>query len=330
MEHGEILNSLKSALSLRYNDKIIYQRKVAEALNTNIPSVRRRFSGKNSFTLKEISLISERLDIPIDEIFDNCSSRNSYPLEFLEYSLTHSGRNHNEVFYNTNEMFRYAGQSVNSQLCISCNKLPDVLKANYMGFARFTALQWLYLKFGPDSLVPLSDIPLLPDTEKLLEEYLSHIYSFKNIVCLLNNNIIGDYLSDIRQFYILEYLGREEAEILAAEVEKLLGGGFEKMCTAGRLRNGPEVAIYCTDSYIPSDIYIVESTNVNFTVLFPTPLNTLISKSDNVRLAMGKWFKLWKRPATLISQSGAHIRRQFMDKQYKSLKVFRDFIGAGV
>lgn len=228
MEHGEILNSLKSALSLRYNDKIIYQRKVAEALNTNIPSVRRRFSGKNSFTLKEISLISERLDIPIDEIFDNCSSRNSYPLEFLEYSLTHSGRNHNEVFYNTNEMFRYAGQSVNSQLCISCNKLPDVLKANYMGFARFTALQWLYLKFGPDSLVPLSDIPLLPDTEKLLEEYLSHIYSFKNIVCLLNNNIIGDYLSDIRQFYILEYLGREEAEILAAEVEKLLGGGLKR------------------------------------------------------------------------------------------------------
>ncbi|MCD7932009.1 MAG: hypothetical protein LUH15_12005, partial [Tannerellaceae bacterium] len=101
---------------------------------------------------------------------------------------------------------------------------------------------------------------------------------------------------------------------------------FEKVCTEGRLENGKEMEIYCTDLYFSSDMYIVESDHLNFAVFQPNPVNPIVSKSPEICRVMIQWFELWKRSSSLISQSGTHIRRQFMDKQYQALDEFKMYM----
>ncbi|MCD7976841.1 MAG: hypothetical protein LUG51_06675 [Tannerellaceae bacterium] len=53
----------------------------------------------------------------------------------------------------------------------------------------------------------------------------------------------------------------------------------------------------------------------------------MISKSPNVCYTVTKWFNLWMHSSTLISQTGLHIRQQFMEEQYRAVKDFKAYIG---
>ncbi|MCC8186768.1 MAG: helix-turn-helix transcriptional regulator [Bacteroides sp.] len=326
MEYKEIVQSLKSSLVLRYGDKKTYQKKVADVLGLTIPTIRRRLSGKNPFTLQEISVISEELDIPVDEIFYSCRRTTKQPLEFVQYDFTFYDSASYEVFDQMARMFSFAAQSDNSRLYITSNTFPDVLNPTFEWLTRFAGLQWLFFTKGSGALKPLSEIELAPQLQQRLDGYLLAVRSIKKSVCLVSTKIVENYLTDIRQFYILGYLSNEEVLHLVSDIEGVLKL-FDKVCTDGYLENGKEMEIYCTDSFFSSDMYIVESDRLNFGMLRPNPFNPVLTKSKDVCQTMARWFKMWKRPSTLISQSGTHIRRQFMETQYQALYTCKDYIG---
>ncbi|MCD8043988.1 MAG: helix-turn-helix domain-containing protein [Tannerellaceae bacterium] len=325
MKYTEILESLKSALAIRYHERIIYQKKVAGALGISIPTVRRRLSGKTSFSLEEISVICEKLEIPADEIFYNCTRRTKQPLEFLQYDFNGYEQESNQVFDQSIDMFIYASRSAKSKFYTSCNTFPNILNPTFEWLARFAALQWIYFTKGPAAMIPLAAMPLTPQLQERLQNYLLAVRALKKSVCLVNNNVTENYITDIRRFYTLGYINKEEAGHLISDIDGALQL-FEKVCTEGRLENEKEMEIYCTDLYFSSDMYIVESDNLNFALFQPNPVNPIVSKSSEICRVMIQWFELWKRSANLISQSGTHIRRQFMDKQYQALEEFKAFI----
>ncbi|MCC8155270.1 MAG: hypothetical protein LIP01_14425 [Tannerellaceae bacterium] len=73
-------------------------------------------------------------------------------------------------------------------------------------------------------------------------------------------------------------------------------------------------------------MYIVESDNIHFAVFQPNPVNPIISRSPDICRAMTQWFNFWRHSSMLISQTGTHIRRQFMQKQYEALEDFKTYI----
>ncbi|MCD8081663.1 MAG: hypothetical protein LUF04_15085 [Bacteroides sp.] len=191
---------------------------------------------------------------------------------------------------------------------------------------RFAGLQWLFFTKGSGALKPLSEIPLTPQLLQRLDRYLLAVRAIKKSVCLVSTKIVENYLTDIRQFYILGYLNKEEVLHLISDIEGALKL-FDKVCTDGCLENGKEMEIYCTDSFFSSDMSIVESDRLSFGMLRPNSFNPVLTKSKDVCQTMTRWFKMWKRPSTLISQSGTHIRRQFMETQYQALDACKEYFG---
>ncbi|MCC8155269.1 MAG: hypothetical protein LIP01_14420, partial [Tannerellaceae bacterium] len=248
MKYPDILNSLKSSLAVRFHEKIIYQRKVADVLEMRVPMVRRRLSGAVPFTLEQISIICEELGIPADEIFYNCKNDRKHSLEFYQYDFTGYEEESNLAFDQSIDMFIHAAQSTHSKFYASCNTFPNILNPTFGWLARFAALQWIYFTKGSGGMLPLSDIPLSPQLQERLDKYLLAVRALKKSVCLVHTKIVENYLTDIRRFYMLKYLTKEEVNCLTLDIEGALEL-FEKVCTEARLENGKEMEIYCSESF---------------------------------------------------------------------------------
>ncbi|MCD7908475.1 MAG: hypothetical protein LUH04_12500, partial [Clostridium sp.] len=87
MKYVELLENLKLAMALRYNDQKGYQRKIANVLGLSASVVSRRLSGSAPFTVEEVAVICGEFDIPVDEIFTTCSRSTRLPMEFIQPDL---------------------------------------------------------------------------------------------------------------------------------------------------------------------------------------------------------------------------------------------------
>jgi len=248
MKYPEILNNLKSSLVVRYHEKSVYQRKVADALGMGVPMVKRRLSGKVPFSLEQVSVLCEELGIPANEIFYDCERARKHPLEFMQYDFTSHEEESNQAFDQSIDMFVYAAQSTVSKFYVSCNTLPNILNPTFSWLARFAALQWIYFTKGSAAMLPLSDIPLGPQLQDRLDKYLMAVRTLTKSVCLVNSKIVENYLTDIRRFYLLKYITKEEVGRLVLDIEGVLQL-FEKVCSEAHLENGKEMEIYCSDSF---------------------------------------------------------------------------------
>lgn len=275
--------------------------------------------------MAEISVICEELKIPVDEIFYSCNRKIRQPLEFLQYDFTRYGQESNEIFDQTINMFSYAARSDNSRLYISCNTLPNILNPTFEWLARFAAFQWIYFTKGAEALPSLSDMAIAPQVQQRLQKYLLAVRSLRKSVCLVSTKVVKNYITDIRRFYMLGYIHKEEAQHLASAIEGAIRL-FDKVCADGYLENGKEMEIYCTDLFFSNDMYILESDSLNFALFQPNAVNPMITKSPDICRTMTNWFNLWKRSSMLISQSGTHIRQYFMDLQCQALEEFKAYI----
>lgn len=226
------------------------RKKLAAALGMSVPTVRRRLAGDTLFTLQEISVICEELKIPVEEVFYNCSHRTRQPLEFLQYDFCGRENESNEAFDQSIDMFFYAAQSEYSKFYISCNTLPNILNPTFEWLARFAALQWIFFAKGSGALPSLSEITLAPQLKERLDRYLLAVRCLKKSVCLVHYKVVENYITDIRRFYLLGYIKKDEARQLVLDIEGVLKV-FEQVCIQGRLENGKEMEIYCTDLFFP-------------------------------------------------------------------------------
>ncbi|MCD8164878.1 MAG: hypothetical protein LUE93_01325 [Bacteroides sp.] len=322
MKYGEILQNLKEALAVRVLGQKAFRITIGDLLGISVSMVSRKLAGETPFTAQEISVLCEAFDIPVYEIFKGHKDSIWQPLQLALTDLTENEDATRQVFDWSVDMFSYAAQSDYSTFYITCNTFPDLLNPTFEGVARFSALQWLFLNKGIDSLLPLSRVMEIAETKPLMDKYISSIHSLKRSVYLVSYKILENYIAEIRKFYQLGYITKEDILLFIPELEAVLAL-FEKVCITGRLENGKEMEIYCTDFFLPSDMYILESEKINFGIFHPNPINPVITKSSDVCHTMTKWFNSWRRSSTLISQSGTHLRQQFMDVQYRVLGEFK-------
>ncbi|MCD8261652.1 MAG: hypothetical protein LUD15_09340 [Bacteroides sp.] len=230
--------------------------------------VSRKLSGETHFTAEEISILCESFDIPVHEIFNSHKNSIWQPQQLAPYALAEEENATRQVFNWSVDLFSYAAQSGYSTFYSTCNTFPDILNPTFEGMACFSGLQWLLLNKGVDSLVPLSQVVKVAETKPLMDKYISAVHSLKRSVYLVSYKILENYIADIRKFYLLEYITREDVVSLIKELEELLAL-FEKICMTERLENGKEIEIYCTGFFLLSDMYILESDNINLVFFIP-------------------------------------------------------------
>lgn len=175
-------------------------------------------------------------------------------------------------------------------------------------------------------MTALSDIVYSPEEQVLMEQYISAVHSLKKSAYIVSNRVVENYINSIKRFYLTGRITREEAIRIALEIENGLEL-FEKICMNGYVEGGKEVQIYCTDMFLPGDMYVVQSDRVRFGVFYVSPLNPVVTRSVDVCNTMGRWFDFWRHSTTLISQTGTHVRRVFMDVQRKALEAFKVELG---
>ncbi|MCC8154818.1 MAG: hypothetical protein LIP01_11835 [Tannerellaceae bacterium] len=276
--------------------------------------------------MEEIFVLCEELTIPIYEVYTGSRKIRWQPLQLLLHDYSFRSNESNQIFDWSVDLFSFASRSDYSTFYITCNTFPDILNPTFDWIAKFSGLQWLLFNKGTETLVPLSKIVGMPKTRQLMERYISAVHSLKRSVYLVSYKILENYITDIRKFYLLGYLTKEDTVRLVHELEEVLQL-FERVCIHGRLENGKEMEIYCTDLFLPSDMYILESDNINFGVFHLSPINPVITRSSDVCQTMTRWFDVWRRSATLISQSGTHLRQQFTAVQREVLEKFKIEMG---
>ncbi len=326
MKYTEILENLKSALAVRFFGQKAFRKKIGETLGISVSMVSRKLSGETHFTAEEISVLCEELNIPIHEIYSGKKDIVWQPLQLpAVYDISFSDEENREVLDLSVDMFSYAAQSDYSTFYITCNTFPDILNPSFDWVARFSALQWKLLNKGLEAIVPLSEMVEMPE-RPLMKRYISAVHSLKRSVYLVSYRILENYIAEIRKFYLMGHINKVETAFLVSELEEVLEL-FERICINGRLDNGKEIEIYCTDLFLPSDMYILESGNINFGVFHPNPVSPVITRSTGVCRMMTRWFDIWRRSANLISQSGTHLRRRFVAVQHGILENFKAEMG---
>lgn len=175
-------------------------------------------------------------------------------------------------------------------------------------------------------MTALSDIVYSPAEQVLMEQYVSAVHSLKKSVYIVSDRVVENYINSVKRFYLTGHITREEAVCIALEIEEVLEL-FEKICVNGYVEGEKEVEIYCTDMFLPGDMYVVQSDRIRFGVFYVSPLNPVVTRSADVCNTMTRWFDFWRHSTTLISQTGTHLRRVFMDVQRKTLEAFKTELG---
>ncbi|MCD8081257.1 MAG: hypothetical protein LUF04_12895 [Bacteroides sp.] len=288
--------------------------------------VSRRLSGSAPFTVEEVAVICGEFDIPVDEIFTTCSRSTRLPMEFIQPDLLLYGEESYEIFAWPVELFSLAARSDDSTFYATCNTFPDILNPSFGWVARFWEYQRLFFYRDTLPMTALSDIVYSPAEQVLMEQYMSAVHSLKKSAYIVSDRVVENYINNMKRFYLTGRITREEAVCMALEIENVLEL-FEKICRNGYVEGGKEVEIYCTDMFLPGDMYVVQSDRVRFGVFYVSPLNPVVTRSVEVCDTMAGWFDFWRHSTTLISQMGTQVRRAFMDVQYKALAAFKAELG---
>ncbi|MCD7937002.1 MAG: helix-turn-helix domain-containing protein [Tannerellaceae bacterium] len=326
MRYEEILENLKEALAIRFHDKGIYQRKIAEILQLSPSVVCRRLSGQSRFTLEEIAGLCEALHIPPEEIFTGCNPVQVKSAEFFQPGFTSSTHEQLVLFNGPVEVFLQAAQFTDCTLYVTCNMFPTVVTCMYEWMRRFSGLQSLYFYKGLDGIRPLLEVEHSAGERELMEQYVSDVHGMRKTVYIISNRVVQNYISDMKRFYLNGYINREEVKWLVSDVEDLLVR-FERMCARGYMENGNPVEVYYSDSFIPSDSYLVQGDGIRFGVYFMSPLTYILTRSTEGCNKMLTSFDFLKSSAIRISQSGAHLMYAFLNRQREVVGAFKTEVG---
>jgi len=314
--HEEFLRVLHSKLPAK---DIVNS--VAEILKLEKDAAYRRLNGRVSFSVREMGLICDKLNISLDLLMGT-KQENIYAFH-LNITSEDPIQNYYESLLNINQSMVYLADDSSVYLYRAHRTLPHEFVYNYEFLSRiYTYI--LYYQLNPDGINPklIKSFAELQIPEELVHaqrESTNNIQGHKSSL-VLDKRIFIDYIEIVRHFYFLGLITQTDINTIKDELMSVIDD-MEKCAATGLSLRGKKMDIYLCHISLDCSYSFLESTNFSASSSGVFCSNYLTSQNTKINKMQKSWIKSLMKFSSLISVSDDLKRNDFFRTQREHVET---------
>lgn len=320
LQKKDLLEKFRDHLYLHYPNKKELVSVLADILNMESVSISRRLNGKIQFTVREMGIVADKLNISIDNLIKEKTDSDSILLsvKLLMPSSSESLESLvKEIETSKNKLKKMLEDPLRAGYIF--DSLPVEFFAPYQHLCKFFYYKWAYYFTDENIHMDYSNW-LIPDSIKELQaELVSCQHNFQSIFYIWDNPLIINLIREIDVFAKMRIIKDEDILLIKEDLHHMLNDVEMNIANEGsREKNGgPSIELYISNIKIGVSCICYDSQDYSF-VNYGLPFAQASLQEDVYAYnKVYQWINSIKKISTLISGSGAINRRIFFDEQHK-------------
>lgn len=296
--------------------------KLASELISILPiekeGVYRRLRGDVQFGFPEVIKIAQKFNISLDEII-GCNTSKSRPFQLRLIDYENPTPLDFEMQYNLLDIFGWAENDPLSEMGMASNLIPMHLCMSYDYIYRFHRMKWYY-QFGSRPR-KFKEVIIYDKIRGMVDELVLRAKKIAFTHIIWDNKIIPSLVEDIKYFYQISLIDKEELEQLKQELHVLIND-LEKIAIRESYPDtGKKVHLYITGMSFETEFLYYKTNDITLSNLRAFTLNDVLSLDQQVFEKIKKWMHSLIRTSTMISGSNEMQRVAFFNEQRKVLEL---------
>ena len=282
-------------------------------------AIYRRLRGEVPFSFLEVVCIAEKLGISLNN-FTCTDSVNTehFELKIVEYT------NLNEVDYKQWEdviyMISLAKDDPCSKIAESSNLLPLSIYGAFDSLSKYFLFKYQYLFNGTENRISFSELEVPERLIRIYRSYFTESKNFAETIYLWDHLIFQYLVTDIHFYSSINLISDNDVKRIKQDLYSLLDY-IEDITLNGCFREtGNTVSFYISDINLEADYSYWQVNDLNLSFVRTFILNAVASTDKTSFGKIKDWIHSLKKSSTLISQSGAIYRTNFIEKQRKIIE----------
>lgn len=297
-----LLQALSSSAGKSKNPSLLLQ----NILNIRKDAAYRRLRGEVPFTVEELSIICNKLDICLESIIYGVETGKA--IFDLEETLPNQKKH--EVFMQRLETHTNIWKSEGNRLTAACSSLPEFIMLRFPKFAQFR-----FFSNYTNLNIPYCEFEVSKEFTCIQTAYNLAFAKVEYLELILDDNLLAPFIKEIGYFGKMGILSPEEVEELYKEL-LLMIDVLETTAVSGNIPGTKNITnIYLAHTGIGTEIWLLENKKKNHIAwLSPYPGKSIRTQNkkvcENHRICIDEI----KRFSTFITRSGEMERREFFGK----------------
>ena len=286
---------------------------LVDLLDTERETVYRRLRKEVVFTADEIIKIASKWNISLDELTGTNLERTALHLKQINYLKP----NAKEINF-----LRSVIQSINSfkdfpktEFLNICNKLPRELLAGYEYLNKFYLFKWKYQYDNASKFPNFSQITISEEQLQITSEYHQAIKQVPNSTFIWDSRLFYYLVNDIRYFYSVYLITKEEKEIIKEELHQLLDYMLDVAAHGYYPETHKKVNLYISQINIDTNYNYTFTPEANICFIHAFEKYEIYTFNSETVANMMTWMQLQKKTAIPISKVDEKNRIEFFIQQ---------------
>lgn len=308
-----LINAIKEQLPNNINPV----RFLMEVLHLERSAAYRRLRGEIYFTLGEVLLISEKLNLSLDLIMGKKDITKISPFRMYKMECGTPAEVDYEILEAHVTFLQSARKDLNSQFMLSANMLPQQIYLQYENLSKFFLFKWIYYNEG-ETVKAYHNIKVPNRMRQIFKNSFVAHQGFSETYYILDRYMYQYLINEIEYFFSIGLIKEEDKVILCEEMYETLDY-LEKICITGKYDNGNNVQMYISNSYLDKTCYTIKASN-NYIGIIETCIFNVVASTDKDNFdTIFNWIQARCRMSTHISQCGELHRIDFFNEQRQML-----------
>jgi len=313
MKRDELHRSFLMTLERKIPEKAKLIKTLSDTLFMEKGAIYRRLRGEVPFSFYEAVRIAETLNISINNlIYPDTFDIGRFELIIAEYTKMNQ-----KVWDDYMSLIITAKDDPKSEFTESSNILPVSIFTGFDSLTRFFIFKYKYLFSGMEGRISFDNLDIPENKLQILKSYYYETKHFANTVHVWDYLIFTYLVTDIKFFYNVNLISRDEIKLIQKDLLALLDYIEEIAINGCFEETGKPVSFYISDINFDANYCCNQFNGVYISHVKSFILNTVQSLDRSSYLKMYEWIHSLKKSSTLISKSGAVFRMDYFEKQRK-------------
>lgn len=313
MTKGSFYDNFMLVLLSKFSKRAQLTNELLNILDISKEAIYRRLRGDVPFTVEEISVISNKMGISLDNISggSNLKSRPFY-LKLTNYPKPQ------EVDYNMIEEYLYLLKDIQNdhttEYGVAAKMIPDGLHLKYENITRFYLFKFLCQYDNPENPQKFQDVRGTPRVLDLLDQMSDLLRSIKSTNYIFYKSFLQNLVNDILYFKDIELITPYDCQLLKQDLSDFLDY-LEEVACKGKNEYGNKINVYVSNINFETGFAYIDSRKYKLSLIRSFTLYDASSLDEYTLDTAKKWMHSLIRTATAITVCGEVQRKAFFKRQ---------------
>lgn len=312
---NQLNDELVSAIRNSVSDDMNIANLLMDILSMGKEAVYRRLRGDVPFTFDEVSKISSKLCISLDNIVNIKNTKRAFfDLDLNIQQLNDPLDHYCDKLESCILMFQKLHKCENSTARLAINSLPYMFYLPFPHIAKFRLYRWLYQLEVIPTIGSYEDMRVPQKVSDIEKRFVAEQRYIAYTTFIMDQNVFKSFISDVNYFYKLNLLSHNDVKFIQNELLEMISN-LETVAATGTQKTGTKINLYVSNIDIESSYLHFESDNCESSFLRVFSINIMDSQNPTICSIQKEWIDSLKRYSTLISVSGEIQRTEFFNTQ---------------